>query len=339
MKRVCCLLLVLIIITGVGGLGAEENLIPRRIRITDGSDSVPPMVPALLYSRLTRRVPLVVAGTDEKPHDTIRLEFGETLTVLLEEDDAVLDRREYPADLVDDPLALSDEFDRLAGDWEPLLGLVEPDVSEELEVRREELAGEVSFEQQLITPFQATLWLPVAARQIIITDGDSGTSRWLWQWPLRFDFAWFFKENLGLTTSFRFEYGDHISFGTDVDRNSLSTTNLMLMPGVGLQVRTFGRISAEFGITMLFGAVRVRADENLDNPSLAQGEAAWFFYPVLSLEPAIVWSPTPRWSVKFRLLEFNMGLAGLQGSEDAPFGTGENTIVLNFLQIGAAYRW
>lgn len=339
MRRFAKILFVLMLISGICRVGAEENLIPRRIRIIDTSGTVPPVVAAVLYSRLTRQVPLVVGSDDEKPHNTIKLEYGETLVVVLVENSEILDQREYPASLVDDPPALSDEFDRLARDWKPLLGLVEPDVSAELQVRSVELAGEVSFEQQQITPFQATLWIPVAARQIVITDGDNGDSRWIWQWPLRIDFAWFFKENLGLTTSFRFEYGDHISFGTDIDRNALSTTNLMLMPGIGLQVRTFGKISAEFGVTMLFGAVRVSANEDLNNPSLLEGETTWVFYPVLSLEPAIVWSPTAQWSVKFRLIEFNLALAGLQGSENAPYGTGENTLLLNFLQIGAAYRW
>ena len=338
MRRIPNILIVLLVL-GTCRIGADENLIARRISITDPSGNVPLMVPAVLYSRLTRRVPLVVSGTGEKPHNTIVLEYGETLAVTLEEDSDILDRRVYPADLVDDPLALADEFESLAADWGPLLGLVEPDISEELEIRREELAGEVSFEQQLMTPYQATLWIPVAARQIIITDGDSGSSRWIWQWPLRFDIAWFFRENLGLIGSFRFEYGDHISFGSDIDSKPLSTTNLMLMPGVGLQVRTVGRISAEFGMTMLFGAVRVTANEDLNRPNLLAGESTWVFYPVLSLEPAIVWSPSDRWSVKFRLLELNLGFGGLQGSEGASYGTGENTIILNYLQIGAAYRW
>ena len=113
-----------------------------------------------------------------------------------------------------------------------------------------------------------------------------------------------------MTASFRFEYGNYISFGTDSNHDPLSTTNLMLMPGLGLQVRTVGKVSAEFGISMLFGIVQVTADEDLYKPSLSEGESVWVFYPVLSLEPAIVWSPTVHWSVKFRLIEFNMNLAG-----------------------------
>ena len=95
---------------------------------------------------------------------------------------------------------------------------------------------------------------------------------------------------------------------------------------------------------LLEGEVAVHRDKGLEvalRPAqqLAVGDSAWVFYPVLSLEPAIVWSPTARWSVKARILEFQLGLGGMGGSGGAGFGTAENTIILNYFQLGAAYRW
>jgi len=260
----------------------------------------------------------------------------------LEDRDGVIDSREFPPDIAEDPLAAAEVFDVLAKDWEPLLGLVPPDIAQELRVQLTELESEVSFEEQLITPFQATLWLPISLRQILLTEGsgDGRTdSKFIWQWPLRADLAWYFRENLGVVGSLRFEHGGHISFGADIDGNPLDTLSTIMMAGIGVQVRTLGKLSAEFGISAHFGAVRVKAEENLVSPALAAGETAWIFYPVLSFEPAMVWSPTPKLSVKFRILEFDLGLAGMGGNESSYYGTGESTVLFNFLQVGAAYRW
>ncbi len=338
MRRGLFVLLILSLI-GTISIFAEETLIPRRIRIIDPAGNAPPMLSSILYARLTLQIPLVVSGPDEEPHNIIIMEIGDRITIILEDRDGFVDSLDYPAEIQNDPVAAAAVFDELAAAWQPYLGLVEPDVAEELEVRREVLEAEISFEEQLIKPFQATLWIPIAARQILITDGDNRGSKWVWKWPLRADFAWFFTENLGLTGSFRFEYGNHFSFGTDSNNNSMDTTVMMLMPGVGIQVRTIGRLSAEFGVSVFFGAVQITANEPMDNPPLAAGESTWVFYPVLSFEPAIVWSPTANWSIKARIIEFQMGLAGLSGSEGSAFGTAENTLVLNYLQFGAAYRW
>ena len=338
MRRVIILIFILAGFSVPGTFG-EDTLIPRRIRIVNPDGKAPPMLPSLLYARLASITPLVIASPEDIPHNTIILAMGNQLSLTLKDREKVVDIREYPLEIAENLPEAAAEFDKLAKDWEPYLGLVEPDVSEELEVRREEMEAEISFEEKLITPFQATLWIPLALRQAVITDGDFGSSKFIWQWPLRGDFTWFFSDNLGISGSFRFEYGDHISFAVDSDWNALDTTVLMLMPGIGFQVRTVGRVSAEFGISMFFGAVHITANEDSDIPSLNAGESTWVYYPVLSLEPAIVWSPTAKWSVKFRILELQLGLAVFGDSNDAEFGTAENTLILNYLQIGAAYRW
>ena len=339
MRRRTWAFIAVIILFGAAILGAQEDLIPRRIRIVAPEDGNSELLSAILYSSLTRQVPLVVSGPEDVPHNTIVMERGESLVLTLEDRDGVVDRREFPPGFPVDPSDAAAAFDELAVDWAVHLDLVAPDVAQDLEVLREELTGEISFEERLITPFQATLWLPVAARQLVLTDGNDGSSRWIWQWPLRGDFAWYFTENLGATASFRFEYGTHISFGVNNNQDPLETRNLILLPGLGLQLRTLGRLSAEFGISLFMGTVRIVAEEPLFVPSLNTGDVLWVFYPVLSFEPSIVWSPYERWSVKFRVAEFHLGLGGMGGSESSAYGTSENTIIMNFLQLGLAYRW
>jgi len=339
MIRRVILLFVFLVVLGAVLLPAEENRIPRRIRIISLDDSIGPMIPSILYARLASKIPLVLAGEDELPHNVLTVDYRNSLVVSLEDRNGPVDIRDFPGSIINDPIAASSEFENLADDWAEFLGLVEPDVSEELEIRRGEMKAEVTYEEQLNTPFQATLWVPVAARQSLMTEGENRRNTWIWAWPLRADFAWFFNENMGITGSFRFEYGSHISFGADSTSNPLQTTNLMLMPGIGFQVRTLGTLSAEFGVTAFFGAVRVTADEPVTQPLLNPGESTWIFYPVLSFEPSVVWSPTPEWSVKFRVIEVQLGVGGMGGSEDASYGTAENTVILNYFQVGAAYRW
>lgn len=338
--RVC--LLFTILSFSVFTIGAQEKLIPRRIQIIADEGAEGSLLPAILYARLARRVPLVVSDPEDEPHNRIIINSGDGVSVILEDRDGVVDSRDFPPEIAEDPMAAAEAFDLLAKDWEPLLDLVPPDVAQELRVQRTELESEVSFEEQLITPFQATLWLPISARQILLTEGsgDGRTeSKWLWLWPLRADLAWYFRENLGVVGSLRFEHGRQISFGADIDNKPLDTTSTIMMAGLGIQIRTLGKLSAEFGISTHFGAVRVKAEENLVKPALAAGESTWVFYPVLSFEPAMVWSPTPKLSVKFRILEFDLGLAGMGGNQSSSYGTGESTVIFNLLQVGVAYRW
>jgi len=335
-------LLFIILSFSVFTAGAQEELIPRRVQIIADEKADGSLLPSILYARLTRRVPLVVSGPDDEPHNRIIISTDDGFSVILEDRDGVVDSRDFPSETAADPMAAAEVFDVLAKDWEPLLNLVPPDVAQELKIQRTELESEVSFEEQLITPFQATFWLPISARQILLTEGsgDGRTeSKWLWLWPLRADLAWYFRENLGVVGSLRFEHGRHMSFGADIDGNPLETLSTIMMAGIGVQIRTLGKLSAEFGISTHFGAVRVKAEENLVSPALAAGDVAWIFYPVLSFEPAMVWSPTPKLSVKFRILEFDLGLAGLGGNEDSAYGTGESTVLFNLFQVGAAYRW
>ena len=71
---------------------------------------------------------------------------------------------------------------------------------------------------------------------------------------------------------------------------------------------------------------------------LADGESLWSIYPVLSFEPALVWSPNAHWSFKAKFLGFGLNLAGMSG-DAAPYSSDRNTLAITYLQFGASYRW
>jgi hypothetical protein len=112
----------------------------------------------------------------------------------------------------------------------------------------------------------------------------------------------------------------------------------MIMPGVGILIRTIGEFSAEFGITMFVGAVRMTAKGDMNEPDLLTGESLWILYPVLSFEPALVWSPNAHWSFKAKILEFGLNLGGM-GDEVLPYDSERNMLSITYLQLGASYRW
>jgi len=332
-------ILMLAMLLAARSLYSGETLIPRRIRIVDPDGKIPSMIPGILYAHLTLRMPLVIAGLGEEPHNTITLESGDRFSITLKDRETVVSTLDYPLEILNTPITAAEAFDEAAAEWEQFLGLVQPDITEELEIRREELEAEISFEEKLNTHFQLTLWLPLAARHAIITEGSHRNNSWNILWPLRTDVTWYFNDNLGISGSFRFEYGDHISFTGDSNGNPLDSTALMLMPGIGLQIRTIGRISAEFGVSLFMGFVQITANEDSSFPELTAGESTWVLYPVLSVDPALVWSPTADWSIKARILGIQLGLAGMGGQQDTYYGIAENTLILNYFQIGAAYRW
>ncbi|MDT8298244.1 MAG: hypothetical protein RQ801_08100, partial [Spirochaetaceae bacterium] len=82
-RRVCLLFIVLSFC--VFTAGAQEKLIPRRIQIIADEGAEGTLLPSILYARLTRRVPLVVSGPDDEPHNRIIINTGEVLSVSLED--------------------------------------------------------------------------------------------------------------------------------------------------------------------------------------------------------------------------------------------------------------
>ena len=107
-RRYC--LLFIVFSFSVFTIGAQEELIPRRVRIVADEGAEGSLLPSILYARLTRRVPLVVSGPDDEPHNNIIINFGEDFSVILEDRDGVIDSREFPPDIAEDPSFVSREM-------------------------------------------------------------------------------------------------------------------------------------------------------------------------------------------------------------------------------------
>ncbi len=316
----------------------DENLIPRRILFESSTGFDSSLAATILLGELSSQTALVIAGNGDIPHNVISINTtDELLTLSLKDRKSLVAEESFPKSIIDNPKDMVIAFNLLTEEWKQYLGLVKPEVVEDLEIKKMEVEETISFEEKLNKPFQLTLWAPVALRGSIPMEGDNDTLKFIWQWPLRVDFSWFFNDNFGIISSFKFEYGNHISYGADLSRNALNTTSLILKPGIGCQFRTLGKLSMEFSIISSLAAVKITANEPLTYPSLNTGESTWVFYPIISLEPYILWSPSADWSVKAMVLGIDFSLTELTGLDS--FGIAENSLIVTFLQIGGSYRW
>lgn len=328
------------LVSGPLSLTGQENLIPRRIAFEATSD-IPPITVEILYAKLAALQPVVVAGSGEQPHNVITVETGDDSVnfVLRDADNRTISVVPTARDDLESNEGIETACTDVAVSWAPLLGLVEPVVREDVQRERDRLEAEVSLEERLATPFQTTLWIPAAIRLVLLSGDSGGAVDPIWLWPLSAEFHWFPQESFGLTASFRFEYGDHISFASD-SGNPVNTDALILLPGVGVLFRTLGRFSAEFGIKVSFGAVRFTIDADSTVPPGLAGDTFWGFYPVFSIEPNLVWNFSDRWSLKARIMGMDLNLIGIAGDDSTrPYSADTNTIILTLLQLGFSYRW
>ena len=122
--------------------------------------------------------------------------------------------------------------------------------------------------------------------------------------PLSFDAAWFYSRNGGLIASFYFDYGDFVPLGViyslDTRLDKAASTNLFLLPGLGVTYRTLARISAQFATVAYFGPVHVAADDAIAGVADA-GEDVWTWYFMMSFSSALAWNITQRLSLKTRV--------------------------------------
>lgn len=330
-----CLTLLFIVILPAE---TDENLIPRRILFEASTVFDSTLAATILLGELSSQTALVIAGNEDIPHNVISIKAtGELFTISLKDRKTVVAEKSFPTSIIDNPKDMVIAFSLLAEEWKQYLGLVKPEIVEDLEIKKMKVEETISFEEKLNKPFQLTLWAPVALRGSIPMEGDNDTLKFIWEWPLQVDFSWFFSDNFGIISSFKFEYGNHISYGADINRNALDTTNLMLNPGIGFQFRTFGKLSMEFSIISSLAVVKITANEPLTYPSLNTNESTWVFYPIVSLEPSILWSPSAEWSVSAMVLGIDFSLTKLTGLDS--FGIAENSLIVTFLQIGGSYRW
>lgn len=289
-------LLVLFIVFNVVCLHAED-LIPRRVLVLC-DPSIPAIAGDILFSSITDYHPLVAVNENETRHNTIEVrQESDGIYFVLKEDGRVLDELTSPSSIIESLTNLSAACEKVARTWESRLAMVPPLINEEYQYRQERLSEEADLEIRLATDYQLSLWLPVSLVY------DIGNSAVFYRWPIGMDFAWFWKENIGVTASFAYNHDPD----NDITR---------LTPSVGVQFRTIGRVSMEFGLR--FGAMI-----DLDGAITAAVE----FLPVIS------WNMTDHWSARTSFLSYNVPFSMFASGDG-----GEND-QLNLLHLGVAYRW
>jgi len=320
-------LIILIVSFPVTAQSSDTEKIPRRIVLI--SENVPLTVSEIFYSKLADYVPLVAVSENQMFHNRIVMSNKKgDLQLKLFEGDKLVKQKEIPETIYNNPDNLEKALEETAREWSAVLGLVYPEIRKEIIVKKEERKKEISFEEKLRKPWQATLWVPVSLRVIVPVDGNVYTNKYIWQGPVRGDIAWFFNDNIGLNFTFWYEYGRYISMGS-YDSQPLETESSIIKPGIGVIFRTIGKLSAEIGFSFYAVFADITALENLNEPDLSAGDSIRVIYPAIGVEPSVLWSPAEHWSLKVKLAELQVNIAGY----------GESDVIINMLQFGAVYRW
>ena len=205
------------------------------------------------------------------------------------------------------------------------------------------------FEESLATVFQVSLWLSLFRNSL---DGAEGTFVYDFLFPQIIDLDWYINTTWGVNFSFYFESSDFISFGRveipDVSSTTADSSNILLLPGIGLTFRSLGKISGNYGISLYLGPVYVYALDDILNsspisitPFLSAGESTWIFFSYLSLKTGVSYNFNDKWSLKTRIVTFLSPLAIIDpGQQLTDYSSMErgSSFSLN-IQLGLGYRW
>ena len=337
-------------------LWSQEGLVLQRVYpaapTVETNEPIPPLLleaGETLFALINREQPLIRSGPEEantvletrlaSATDGLEVRFS-----LIREGEEIADsaavipeENRYPA--YRELLAATVER------FVPLLDRVEPEVRvRELAADEEtrEVLNEVLFAEAMATPFEATLWAGLVAKNL---SGEEGGPPLYLQAPFHYlaELAWFPAPNHGFSATFLFEYSSISSFGRDAaDNNGAESDNLYLLPGIGYTYRTLGRLSAGFYTGLNYGWVRITAKEDLyDEGSLVlnSGDTESAFTHYMIMKPFVAYSLNETWSLK---TSFSLYLS-IFDMFNVPFSTGiaqgRGGGYLQFLNIGVGYRW
>ncbi len=127
--------------------------------------------------------------------------------------------------------------------------------------------------------------------------------------------------------------------------------NEFYMVGIGYSYRSLDFISAEFNILEYMGAVKITAIDNIevhywDNNynaltglTIPAGETKWIFYDFFSLQFVLAINPLPWVSIKTKVaININLSTISKPNFGTYYYSRDLNTLLLNFFQIGMAFK-
>ena len=335
----------------------EPDLIPRRIYVSPSTGGAAQDAPQLkgaadaLFAAVAARTPLV--RVDSAALASSRLEVaikpegaGYRVSAVLFDQDRQAASREAVLARDSGGFAGYATFVRETADaFAPLLPLMRPQVvtgDASQETRYRDVADETDFVSQLARSWEITFWAGGLTEQYhepLVERPGQLDVRTVPVLPFVFDAAWYYSRNGGLVASLFFDFGDYIGLGTlrsgDLRLDKASSTNLFLLPGVGVTYRTLSRVSAQFATVFYFGPVHVSADDPI--PGIADaGEEVWTYYLMMSLSSVLSWNITPRISVKTRM-SASVDMLATFFNELSSRET-YAAVLLQFFTLGVAYR-
>lgn len=352
-KPVLSLILILCVCSSL--LWSDENLILQRVFVEavkiETSQEVPPIfleAGETLFALINTAQPLIRSGREEANSSistAIRTADEELeISFLLFKEGQELVKSIGVIPESGRFRAYNEFLKQSAGEFAPFLDRVEPEVLvKELSTDEETRAvlDEIIFNESLAKPFEASLWLGLATKNL---SGDDGDDPFYLHLPFHYfsEITWFSAPNHGLTASLLLEYSDLISYGRNLDDDRAGSYNLYVLPGVGYTYRTIGRLSAGFFTGFNLGLVNITPKEDLYNEGsliLGRDDSQWIIAHQMIMKPFVAYAVNDTWSLKtsFALYLSLLDMFGL--SLDQDFSGEGGGGYLQFLNIGVGYRW
>lgn len=266
--------------------------VPRRVFVTfvePASEIAGPAyraAPFFLFTAIGALQPIVRVTSPEAAQSVVRVEVidsGRGLSVQLLESGRVVRQAEFPGG---DDIALATFIDATAKEFAPEMGFVEPRVELVSGVKgaasSAALMQRARDEQQLVRPIE----LSATAGGLMRAFSSGNPSLSYQATPVVLAAAWYPSETFGLVGSLWTYYGTGIDFNlknpTSSSFNPGTIRSLFVLPGIGVQYRSLGKIFASLSWVSYAGYLHL---ENLSSEPvgdyMATGSGSYSWYTFL----------------------------------------------------------
>jgi hypothetical protein len=319
-------------------------------------------LPDLLYSLITTIQPIVRTEEKDEARSIVAitvLKKGKSemhLTIALLQGEKQTDSTEFVYQSGQlDYFLLKKFMDATAKKFSTYLGEVKPEVQEismTRDIETKNIIRTVRFTEAMSKPFELNAWIGSFLKANTSHEAVEGFTLQpmiLFPFPLQVDLVWYFEKQQGLIFTLYFDYNDYMFFGykdsATEDIGALSE-NMIFLAGSGYVFRTLGVFSTSYSISLLLGAVNVKAKEKLVNHnsgqiSLSEGESIWLFITSMPFRISFIYNITPELALQTNFaLIFNpyMLFTLLAGIPMVYEGSG-SAVQVQFFTLGVAYRF
>jgi hypothetical protein len=337
----------------------DQPLVLRRVYAAPvayenaAADALLSRVPDLLATRLTSLEPIVLVSTRDEAYSSILTTVKPGPNGGLAVEVRLFDQADPTASATltlarNEPRyrKLASFIEATAADFAPRLGKVRPEVRLITVVQDEDTKRKVDaidFDERMAAANELELRVGSLAKSM---GGQSTQTPPIGITPpVTLSYTRFFDRFSGLTFQFTFERDSFMTFSYDESggvKTPETSDNTFLMPGVGITVRSLGRLSTGFSFILSPGALNIEASyQPLTTLNLAQGRSIWLFYLLCSFRLSLCYNFTPAFSLKINtgmaldLLSF----AAAMFRFNIPYSADSTVLVRDLLGLGASLRF